>query len=75
VSSSAPNAYPEPEGFRDKQVPEGSFYDAGLGEFLLPYDTVRAANDPDALVLSFLQATYESAADNGGWDRAALERR
>ena len=67
-------AYPEPDGFRDSRVPDGSFYDVDLGEFLLPYETVRAAPDPDDLVLSFLQATYEAAADNGGWDRAALER-
>ena len=68
-------AYPEPDGFRDWAVPAGSFYDASLGEFLLPYEAVRSAGDPDTLVLSFLQATYEAAAESGGWDRPALERR
>jgi Family of unknown function (DUF5996) len=35
---------------------------------------VRAAHDPDALLLSFLQETYAAAADLGKWDRKALER-
>jgi hypothetical protein len=45
-----------------------------LGEFLLPYDDVRSAKDPDSALLAFLQATYEAAAKTGGWDRAGLER-
>ena len=45
-----------------------------LGEFLLPYEAVRTAADPDAALLDFCQSTYEAAADLGGWDRAALER-
>ncbi len=44
-----------------------------LGEFILPYDTVRAAAEPDALLLDFLSTTYAAAAEAGGWDRAALE--
>jgi hypothetical protein len=66
-------AYPEPAGFAGWPVPAGSAYDTGLGEFLLPYDAVRAAGDADGLVLDFLQATYEAAAERGGWDRPALE--
>jgi Family of unknown function (DUF5996) len=45
-----------------------------LREFLLPYDAVRSASDPDAALLAFLQSTYEAAASNGNWDRTALER-
>ena len=66
-------AYPEPAGYRDRAVTAGGYFDAKLGEFILPYDAVRAAADPDALLLDFLQATYAAAADTGGWDRAALE--
>jgi hypothetical protein len=67
-------AYPTPKGFGDAPVaPVGARFDAGLGEFLLPYATVRAAADPDAALLAFLQATYDAAADLGGWDREALE--
>jgi predicted GNAT family acetyltransferase len=68
-------AYPEPDGFRDWPVePEGASYDAQLGEFLLPYELVRTAEDPDATLLSFLQTTYEAAAELAGWDRPRLER-
>ena len=66
-------AYPEPAGFRDRPVPPGAGFDAKLDEFILPYDGVRTADDPDALLLDFLSATYAAAADTGGWDRAALE--
>jgi hypothetical protein len=67
-------AYPEPLGFAGWPVePADAFYDATLGEFLLPYTAVRTASDPDATLLSFLQSTYEAAANLGGWDRAALE--
>jgi hypothetical protein len=68
-------AYPEPEGFRSAAVqPGAAHYDEGLGQFLLPYEAVRAAPDPDRALLAFLQSTYVPAADLGGWDRAALER-
>jgi hypothetical protein len=67
-------AYPEPDGFRTASVqPAGAFYHDQMREFLLPYDAVRTAADPDAALLAFLQSTYVAAADAGGWDRAGLE--
>ena len=66
-------AYPTPPGFRDRLVTEGAFFAPELGEFILPYDVVREAPDPDAVLLDFLARTYEAAAACGGWDRAALE--
>jgi hypothetical protein len=66
-------AYPEPAGFRERPMPAGARFEATLGEFVLPYDTVRAAQNPDAALLDFLSATYAAAADAGGWDRAGLE--
>jgi uncharacterized protein DUF5996 len=66
-------AYPEPAGFRDRQVTSGAYFDAKLGEFILLYDKVRAAADPDALLLDFLSTTYAAAAEAGGWDGASLE--
>jgi Family of unknown function (DUF5996) len=66
-------AYPEPPGFRDRAVTPGATFNATFGEFILPYDTVRTAEDPDALLLDFLATTYTAAADAAGWDRAALE--
>jgi hypothetical protein len=68
-------AYPAPPGFPQAPVaPDGAYYHEGLAEFILPYDRVRAAPDPDAAVAAFLESTYGAAADLGGWDRAALER-
>ncbi len=68
-------AYPEPPGFKDFPVePVGAFYSAPMQEFILPYEAVRRAGNPDATLLAFLQSTYEAAADLGHWDRAALER-
>jgi uncharacterized protein DUF5996 len=67
-------AYPEPVGFGDWPVaPDPASYDHDLGEFLLPYGAVRTAQDPDAMLLAFLQSTYDAAAELGGWDRSALE--
>jgi hypothetical protein len=69
-------AAPEPTGFRDAQIePARARYDRDLGEFILPYDAVRTAPDPDDALLAFLQSTYEIAADRAGWDRAALDRK
>ncbi|MDQ3944263.1 MAG: DUF5996 family protein [Actinomycetota bacterium] len=69
-------AYPEPAGFRDWPVEPGeAAYDPGLGEFVLPYEVVRTADDPDATLLGFLQTTYEAAAELGQWDRRHLEPR
>jgi hypothetical protein len=67
-------AYPEPAGFSETAVtPTAAYYDAGLGLFLLPYQAVRTADDPDRALLGFLQSTYAGAAEAGGWDRTALE--
>ncbi|HVX22321.1 MAG TPA: DUF5996 family protein [Acidimicrobiales bacterium] len=67
-------AYPQPDGFADWPVrPAAAYYDADLGEFVLPYQAVRTAADPDGTLMAFLQSTYEAAAELAGWDRAALE--
>jgi len=68
-------AYPEPDGYaRHPAAPAGARYDTTLREFVLPYESVRDAADPDAALLDFFQSTYEAAADLAHWDRAALER-
>jgi hypothetical protein len=67
-------AYPEPKGYREIKVrPEAAFFSEALGEFILPYDAVRTAADPDKALLDFLQSTYEAAADTAKWDRETLE--
>ncbi|MGA8950766.1 MAG: DUF5996 family protein [Xanthobacteraceae bacterium] len=68
-------AYPEPAGYGDRRLRTAeASYKKDLGQFILPYDAVRQASDPDALLLGFLQETYEAAADLAKWDRKALER-
>ncbi len=66
-------AYPEPQGYRSRSVTAGACFDQALGEFILPYDRVRKAANPEELLLDFLAMTYQAAADAGHWDRAALE--
>jgi hypothetical protein len=66
-------AYPEPAGFRTARVDAPTRFESGLGEFILAYDDVRRAPDPEAMVLRFLAQTYAAAADAARWDRAALE--
>jgi Family of unknown function (DUF5996) len=67
-------AYPEPDGFRAHPVePDTAYFSEESNEFLLPYEAVRTADDPDRAVARFLQTTYEAAADLGHWDRVALE--
>jgi len=68
-------AYPTPEGFKDATVkPEAAFFHQGLGEFVLPYDAVREATDPDQALLAFLHSTYEAAAKLAEWDMAGLRQ-
>ncbi|HEU5026404.1 MAG TPA: DUF5996 family protein [Spirillospora sp.] len=67
-------AYPEPEGFPDRPVmPDEAFYSRENGQFLLPYEAVATADDPDRTLSAFLQSTYEAAADLADWDRGSLE--
>lgn len=67
--------YPEPDGYRQRLVaPSEARFDHELGEFLLPYEAVRTADDPDAALYEFLQSTYEAGAETAGWNREELER-
>ena len=67
-------AYPTPDGFDRRPVlPAEARWDPDLGEFLLPYEAVRTSADPEATLMSFLQSTYDAAADAGKWDRGALD--
>jgi hypothetical protein len=67
-------AYPEPEGFSAVPVrPAEAFYFKDFGQFILPYDAVRAAEDPETALMMFLQSTYDAVADLGQWNRKALD--
>ncbi|HJR68503.1 MAG TPA: DUF5996 family protein [Gammaproteobacteria bacterium] len=67
-------AYPAPPGFAEARLePAAAFFEKTLGEFLLPYDAVRLAENPEASLLGFLESAYAAAATLGQWDRSALE--
>lgn len=67
-------AYPAPDGFASAPVqPPQAFFSREFGEFLLPYEAVRTAADPEAMLMAFLQSTYDAAAALGKWDRGDLE--
>jgi len=67
-------AYPEPAGYADRPVrPAAAHYRRDLGEYVLPYEDVAKAANPDQLLTDFLDSTYTAVADLAGWDRAALE--
>jgi hypothetical protein len=59
---------PAPPGI-DKEA----FWEAGLGEFILKYEAIRAAEAPERAILDFCQSTYEAGAKLAQWDRQALE--
>ena len=67
--------YPVPPGYESTDIqPAGANSDAKAGEFILPYDAVRTAPDPEAALLMFFQSAYEGAAGLEGWDRETLDR-
>ena len=67
-------AYPQPEGLATCKVePAAAHWDNALGEFVLDYDAVCHAANPDAALLSFLDSTYQAAANLARWNRDFLE--
>ena len=69
-------AYPSPAGF-DKYPaqPAEAYFHSKLGEFILPYEAIRTAENPAQTLLLFLQTTYDAAATLAAWDKPALERK
>lgn len=66
---------PEPPGLKTAGVrPKEAFYGTVVNEFILLYDDVRRAAEPEEVLLEFMQSTYEAGASLAKWDRAALER-
>jgi hypothetical protein len=64
-------SYPEPAGFAERPIrPAEAFYSQEVRQFLLPYEAVRTAPDPDAALLAFLDDTYAAAAELAEWDPA-----
>ena len=68
-------AYPSSPEFGKQAVqPKEAFWSDEMGEFFLKYEDLLKNADPDEVLLSFLQSTYEAAVNTSQWDRAKLER-
>jgi hypothetical protein len=66
---------PEPAGFSNAKVsPAAAFYSTQFSEFMLKYEDVRTAASPRDALLSYLNSTYDAAANLANWNRAELER-
>ena len=66
---------PEPTGLPQTPIsPAAAFYNPPTGGFILPYDEVRKAAEPERMLMEFLQSSYEAGANLAKWDRADLER-
>lgn len=67
-------AYPEPPGFRDIMMkPEGTYFNKDIGEYILPYETVRNADGTAKTIQEFFRNAYEAAANTGKWDKESIE--
>ena len=61
-------AYPKPAGIETAAIrPAGAGWNEKLGEFLLPYESVRAAPSPQAALLEFLESTFEAGRTLNRW--------
>ncbi|MEU4560475.1 DUF5996 family protein [Actinoplanes sp. NPDC023936] len=56
-------AYPEPPGYAERELPGVARYDRGMREFILPYEAVAAADDPDETLAAFLRSAFAAAGD------------
>jgi hypothetical protein len=67
-------AAPGPPELAESRLDCMGGFNGNFGEFLLDYDDVRRASEPEKEVLDFLNATYDAAATVCKWDRASLDR-
>ena len=68
-------AYPSHPDFGKQPVqPEQAFWSDDLGEFFLKYKDVKEASNPEKVLMSFLQSTYEATVNTSNWNRNSLER-
>lgn len=60
--------YPKADGIEQASIrPAGAAWNDTLGEFIFPYDAMRATPDPRRALLDFLQSTYDASANALGW--------
>lgn len=69
-------AYPSDESFKlQKVLPKEAFYSKEFGEFVLNYEDVQKADNPEKTLYKFLQTTYDAGSNTSNWDRGKLEKK
>lgn len=69
-------AYPSSSKFGEQKiVPSEAFYSSEMGEFFLKYEDVQKSDNPEKMLIDFLQTTYEAAVNISDWDRTKLEKK
>jgi hypothetical protein len=64
-------AHPAPDGYGQARLaPAAARWDAGLGEFILDWDDVRASPDPHAFAVEFARSVFRHSCAVCGWDQA-----
>ncbi|MDZ4711243.1 MAG: DUF5996 family protein [bacterium] len=68
--------YPKPDGIENAKIaPSSAYWSAEKGEFILPYDSILASDDPAGELLKFCESTYIAGAELAGWDIKQLEHK
>ena len=69
-------AYPSNSEIGKHSVqPKEAFWSDDMGEFFLKYEDVKNAENPEDVLMSFLESTYEATVKTSDWNRAKLERK
>jgi hypothetical protein len=64
-------AHPAPDSFAGATIaPTAARWEASLGEYILDWDDVRAAADPQAFALEFARSVFRHACTACEWDPA-----
>ncbi|HJY69676.1 MAG TPA: DUF5996 family protein, partial [Streptosporangiaceae bacterium] len=62
-------AHPAPPGFSGLSVsPAAAHWDPALGEYILDWDDIRSAPDPNAAALEFARSAFRQACLACAWD-------
>ena len=65
--------YPKPAGIEQVTIgPQGAGWNPSIGEFILPYESVRQSTDPRKAILDFAESTFQAGASRQRWDPALL---
>jgi hypothetical protein len=65
--------YPAPEGIEIPASQGRNYYNMSMREFILDYQEVIDSDDPEGLILGFLDETYSRSAMAAGWDVESLK--